>query len=86
MKNVKKAICHDCHKELSQEEKVMKYEKNGATFYKCQECYENDPVLHDFQNCEVYSRIVGYLRPTSQWNAGKAEEYADRKEFVTESC
>ncbi len=38
------------------------------------------------QGCEVYSRVVGYIRPTAQWNAGKAEEYADRKEFVTESC
>ena len=25
--------------------------------------------------CEVYSRVVGYLRPVSQWNAGKQEEY-----------
>ncbi|HNX01765.1 MAG TPA: ribonucleoside triphosphate reductase, partial [Candidatus Cloacimonadota bacterium] len=24
--------------------------------------------------CEVYSRIVGYLRPVSQWNDGKKEE------------
>lgn len=30
---------------------------------------------------EVYSRIVGYLRPTRTWNAGKRQEYADRKEF-----
>ena len=25
--------------------------------------------------CEVYSRIVGYLRPISQWNKGKREEF-----------
>ena len=31
--------------------------------------------------CEVYSRIVGYLRPVSQWNAGKQEEFKERKEF-----
>lgn len=34
------------------------------------------------QKCEVYSRIVGYIRPVEQWNAGKSEEYKDRKEFV----
>ena len=34
------------------------------------------------QKCEVYSRIVGYIRPVEQWNAGKNEEYKDRKEFV----
>jgi ribonucleoside-triphosphate reductase len=29
--------------------------------------------------CEVYSRIVGYLRPIDQWNDGKRAEYHDRK-------
>ncbi len=33
------------------------------------------------QKCEVYSRIVGYIRPVQQWNVGKAEEYKDRKTF-----
>jgi len=28
--------------------------------------------------CEVYSRIVGYLRPVSQWNDGKAAEFGKR--------
>jgi ribonucleoside-triphosphate reductase len=31
--------------------------------------------------CEVYSRIVGYLRPVNQWNEGKAAEYQMRKEY-----
>ena len=31
--------------------------------------------------CEVYSRIVGYLRPVSQWNRGKKAEYFQREEF-----
>jgi len=30
----------------------------------------------------VYSRIVGYLTPTSQWNVGKQAEWKDRKEYV----
>ncbi|MFT3738933.1 MAG: ribonucleoside triphosphate reductase [Breznakibacter sp.] len=31
--------------------------------------------------CEVFSRIVGYLRPVSQWNDGKQEEFRERKLF-----
>jgi len=31
--------------------------------------------------CEIWSRICGYLRPTSRWNDGKAEEFKDRKVF-----
>jgi len=31
--------------------------------------------------CEVYSRVVGYLRPISQWNQGKQQEFKDRKVF-----
>jgi ribonucleoside-triphosphate reductase len=30
---------------------------------------------------EVYSRVVGYLRPVSQWNEGKVEEFRSRKTF-----
>ena len=31
--------------------------------------------------CEVYSRVVGYLRPVQQWNDGKQEEFKERKTF-----
>jgi ribonucleoside-triphosphate reductase len=31
--------------------------------------------------CEVYSRVVGYLRPVKQWNMGKQQEFVDRKTF-----
>ncbi|MBN2406588.1 MAG: ribonucleoside triphosphate reductase [Elusimicrobia bacterium] len=30
---------------------------------------------------EVYSRVVGYFRPVSNWNEGKREEYGERKTF-----
>jgi ribonucleoside-triphosphate reductase len=30
---------------------------------------------------EVYSRVVGYLRPVAQWNKGKRAEWADRTDF-----
>ncbi|MDD5040438.1 MAG: ribonucleoside triphosphate reductase [Patescibacteria group bacterium] len=29
--------------------------------------------------CEVYSRVVGYLRPVQQWNNGKRAEFKERK-------
>jgi len=31
--------------------------------------------------CEVYSRVVGYLRPVDQWNDGKQAEFAVRRTF-----
>ena len=31
--------------------------------------------------CEVYSRVVGYLRPVKQWNKGKKEEFRERKTY-----
>lgn len=37
------------------------------------------------QHCEIYSRIVGYLSPLSQWNLGKKSEWKDRKTFKIES-
>ncbi|MBR3632342.1 MAG: hypothetical protein IKN49_04735 [Elusimicrobiaceae bacterium] len=34
--------------------------------------------------CEVYSRVVGYLRPVGAWNKGKKEEYFMRKTYDVE--
>jgi len=31
--------------------------------------------------CEIWSRVVGYLRPVAQWNDGKREEFKLRKPF-----
>ncbi|MEM3627927.1 MAG: ribonucleoside triphosphate reductase [Candidatus Bathyarchaeia archaeon] len=31
--------------------------------------------------CEVYSRVVGYLRPVDQWNDGKQAEFTIRRTF-----
>ena len=30
---------------------------------------------------EIYSRVVGYLRPTSSYNVGKKQEFAERKVY-----
>jgi len=47
---------------------------SGEHFY-CPKCTIEQP-------CEVYSRVVGYLRPVQQWNVGKQQEFKERKEFV----
>jgi len=31
--------------------------------------------------CEVYSRVVGYLRPVRNWNNGKKQEFSERITF-----
>lgn len=41
----------------------------------CREC----PICG--VNCEIYSRVVGYLRPVDQWNDGKQAEFNIRKTF-----
>ena len=34
------------------------------------------------EQCEIYSRVVGYLRPVNQWNKGKKEEFKMRRLFT----
>lgn len=38
------------------------------------------------QECEVYSRVMGYLRPTFAWNIGKKGEWKDRKMFTEDKA
>ena len=42
--------------------------------FECPKCVVKQP-------CEVYSRVVGYLRPVNQFNVGKQQEFKERKEF-----
>ncbi len=42
--------------------------------YNCPKCIIEQP-------CEIYSRIVGYIRPVQQFNAGKQQEFKERKEY-----
>lgn len=32
--------------------------------------------------CEVWTRVMGYHRPVSEFNAGKQSEHAERRHFV----
>ena len=34
------------------------------------------------EKTEVYSRITGYYRPVQNWNAGKTQEFKERREYV----
>ena len=45
---------------------------------------KNNPQLDDSerQPCEVWTRVMGYHRPVSQFNRGKKEEHAARLHFV----
>jgi len=34
------------------------------------------------QKCEVWTRVMGYYRPVSEFNIGKKSEHADRMFYV----
>jgi ribonucleoside-triphosphate reductase len=42
---------------------------------------EHEKCPYCGKSCEVYSRVVGYLRPVQQWNDGKKAEFKMRKNF-----
>ena len=50
-------------------------------FIKCQACFEKTPYITNFRKCEVYSRVVGYLRPVEQYNKGKRAEFKARTPY-----
>jgi hypothetical protein len=85
----KRVICHDCKREIEVKGSKIKngvmlvYESGGEkiTIFKCKECFEKSRELKNYQPCEVYSRVVGYLRPVQQWNLGKQQEFKERKEY-----
>ncbi|MGL1937316.1 MAG: anaerobic ribonucleoside-triphosphate reductase [Fibrobacterales bacterium] len=40
-------------------------------------------ILHDHERskCEVWTRVMGYYRPVSEFNIGKRAEYRERTPF-----
>jgi ribonucleoside-triphosphate reductase len=56
-----------------------------STFSVCSKCGRIKGKVEKCPKCgketEVYSRIVGYLRPISRWNKGKLQEFKERKTF-----
>jgi len=89
MKNIEKK-CHDCGKKIEIDNNDI---KNGVLLsyktqdnkeievFKCNDCFAKNKGLNNFQVCEVYSRVVGYLRPVQQWNEGKVQEFQERENF-----
>jgi ribonucleoside-triphosphate reductase len=81
IKNLVKKICFSFR---------LPYFTITPTFSICPSCgylpseIENCPKCNSV--CEVYSRIVGYLRPVKQWNDGKRQEFKFRKTFNLEKC
>jgi len=84
--------CHDCGCEINVTALPLEdgihisggsiYEPTKDHFFlKCDACFEKDSLLRNYQDCEVYSRVVGYLRPVGQWNDAKAQEFQDRGLF-----
>src|SRR6056297_3393843 len=53
--------------------------RDGEYLFKCPRCFEKDQSFG--QDCEIYSRVVGYMRPISGWNPGKKAEFEQRKTF-----
>ena len=58
------------------------------TFSICEEHGYISGEVHTCPHChretEVYSRVVGYIRPVQQWNAGKQNEFTLRKTYHVE--
>jgi hypothetical protein len=87
--------CHDCkqetvvHADKYGEDDIeitggTVYKKGDRFYVKCDSCFKNNPMLDNYQECEVYSRVVGYLRPVRQWNNGKQAEFDKRKNYSLE--
>ena len=58
-------ICKHRNTEYKEEEKI----------HICLDCGKA------FRKCEVWSRPVGYLRPSSGFNKGKHQEFVNRKTY-----
>ena len=81
MKNLVKKVCTNYH---------LPYFTFSPTFSTCPNhgylAGEHFTCPECGADCEVYSRVVGYIRPVQQWNKGKQKEFADRKEFKIGEC
>jgi len=82
-------VCHDCGQEIKVNGELidngvyLSYDNAGSkiNIFKCADCFAKSKALTNFQPCEVYSRVVGYIRPVQQWHKGKRQEYGEREEF-----
>lgn len=87
------SICMDCEEEF-----ILKLERVNETsikisngvigkrgdiyMCKCQDCFDKND--HFGSKTEVYSRVVGYLRPIENWNLAKKDEFHLRKPYIVD--
>lgn len=46
----------------------------------------NDTLpIEQRQRCEVWTRVMGYHRPVSQFNVGKRSEHRERRHFTEQA-
>lgn len=72
--------CYDCGNSVTNAKAIPFLTKIGKLF-KCPVCFEVEPKLEIKQRCEVYSRVCGYMRPVSNWNSAKQQEFKQRKVY-----
>lgn len=71
--------CFDCKKTLQPGDEYMTY--CNVSLVKCKDCHIKNPDGL-FQECEIFSRVCGYIRPIKQFNLGKAQEHKDKKYYT----
>ncbi len=87
-----KVKCFDCDCDIILEGDEI---KNGSLLsykdgsedvfiFKCDDCFQKNKEIANYKECEIYTRIVGYLRPVKQYNPGKQQEYKERTEYKIE--
>lgn len=81
--------CDNCGVDIQEFEnelvggKCLKFVEGDEEYYviRCDNCFETDKSLRNYKKTEVYSRVVGYIRPVQQWHKGKQQEWKERVEF-----
>lgn len=86
-------FCHDCKETVQVSATIrqgkiavtggavyeVKVNKEDRLFLKCPNCFTGNRTLTNFRPTEIYSRIVGYMRPVGAWNGAKQAEFKMRK-------
>ena len=88
--------CHDCKENVTVKVDVDndtgKFVVSGGgvrymptienPLFKCDKCLAISNVFTEYQPCEIFTRVCGYLRPTQSFNPGKKAEFRDRVNYL----
>ncbi len=86
MKNNGNSAYSDMNNQKNCECSCQSGQVNNAEGHQCEDAsaeFHLDDA--ERQKCEIWSRVMGYYRPTSNYNVGKKSEYDDRKFFAEPS-